>query len=78
LTRSERPNARHVAFRFRRLRGPAFNASPWSTVTNTEVGTMTFTFSNGNTGVLTYTVDGVQVAKAIQRQVFSSPTTLCQ
>ena len=39
---------------------------------------MSFNFSSGNAGTLTYSVNGVQVTKQIQRQVFSSPTTQCQ
>ena len=58
--------------------GPAFNASPWTSITPTPVGIMTFNFSSGNTGTLTYTVNGVSVTKNIQREVFSSPTTQCQ
>jgi lysyl endopeptidase len=60
-----------------RTTGPVFNASPWSAPTVTQVGTMTFDFSTGNSGQLTYTVDGVQVVKTITRQVFSSPATDC-
>jgi lysyl endopeptidase len=58
--------------------GPAFNASPWTGTTPIEVGTMSFNFSSGNAGTLTYSVNGVQVTKQIQREVFSSPTTQCQ
>ena len=58
--------------------GPAFNASPWTAITATQVGTMTFAFSSGSTGTLTYTVNGVQVVKSIQRELFSSPMTQCQ
>jgi hypothetical protein len=58
--------------------GPVFNASPWTAASSTPVGTMTLSFANGNSGTLAYSVNGVQVTKAIQRQVFSSPTTQCQ
>ena len=58
--------------------GPAFNSSPWTAATSTPVGTMTLGFANGNSGTLSYSVNGVQVTKSIQRQVFSSPTTQCQ
>ena len=34
---------------------------------------MSFTFTNGNAGTMTYSIDGVQVTKQIQRQVFSVP-----
>ena len=61
-----------------RTRGPAFDANPWTAITATPVGTMSFTFTNGNTGTMTYGVDGVTVTKQIQRQVFSAPATKCE
>ena len=61
-----------------RVTGPAFNTTPWTTTTPTQVGQMTFSFSSGNTGTLTYTVNGIAVTKSIQREVFASPTTQCQ
>jgi len=61
-----------------RVTGPVFNANPWTPTTPTQVGTMTFSFSSGNAGTLAYTVNGIQVTKSIQREVFSSPTTQCQ
>jgi len=65
--------------------GPAFNAVPFdpTRVTRTPVGTATFTFTDGNTGTFTYNVDlgdGVNKAtqsKAITRQVFRAPGTVC-
>ncbi|HEX4782665.1 MAG TPA: cytochrome c [Usitatibacter sp.] len=35
-----------------------------------QVGTATFSFSDASNGLLTYTVDGVQVSKPIQKQPF--------
>lgn len=61
-----------------RTRGPAFDASPWSAIQSTQVGTMSLTFDDGNAGQLNYTVDGVSVSKSIMRQVFSSPRTKCE
>src|SRR6185437_12268822 len=61
-----------------RTSGPAFNASPWTSITNVPVGTMTFQFTDGNTGTLTYTVDGVSVTKSIQRQVFGALRAQCE
>lgn len=66
--------------------GPAFNAVPFdpNQVTKTQVGLATFKFSNGNAGTFTYIVDlgdGVNKAtqsKAITRQVFRPPGTVCQ
>jgi len=61
-----------------RVTGPVFNANPWTATTALKVGTMTFQFTSGNAGTLTYTVNGITVTKPIQREVFSSPTTQCQ
>jgi len=66
--------------------GQAFSAVPFdpSKITRTHVGTATFTFTDGNAGTFTYNVDlgdGVNKAtqsKAITRQVFHSPGTVCQ
>jgi hypothetical protein len=63
-----------------RTTGPAFNAVPFTPIgpgNITQVGTMRLRFSNGENGTLEYSVDGVNVTKAITRQVFSSPVPLC-
>jgi hypothetical protein len=60
--------------------GPAFNAVPFTPITaanNTEVGTMTFAFTSGNAGTMTYTVNGVSVTKSIQRLEFGAIKPLC-
>ena len=57
--------------------GPAFNATSFSGVTVQTVGTMRLRFTDGNTGTLTYTYNGVTVTKAIQRQVFSTTFSTC-
>jgi hypothetical protein len=63
-----------------RTTGPAFSATPWdkSQVSITQVGTATFTFDDANSGTFSYTVNGVSGSKVITRQVFSTPTTVCQ
>jgi hypothetical protein len=61
-----------------RTTGPAFDARPWTAVTNVPVGTMSVEFTDGNRGTLTYTVDGVRVVKPIVRLVFASPATVCE
>ena len=66
--------------------GPAFDSVPFdpAKVGRTAVGTATFTFSDGNKGTFAYNVDlgdGVNKAnqaKAITRQVFALPGTVCQ
>jgi hypothetical protein len=77
LARAERGANGSYSGTLYRTRGPVFNAVPWVAAAPTEVGTMTFTFTNGSTGTLTYSIDGVQVTKAIQRQTFGSPVTVC-
>ncbi len=47
-------------------------------VVATAVGTATFTFTDGNTGTFDYTVNGVTQTKAITREVFVTPGTVCQ
>jgi hypothetical protein len=66
--------------------GPAFTSVHFdpAKVGRTAVGTATFTFSDGNNGTFAYNVDlgdGVNKAtqaKAITRQVFRAPGTVCQ
>ncbi len=67
-----------------RLTGPAFNAVPFPALgsvggpTGVIVGTATFTFSDGNNAMFSYIVDGVAQSKAITREVFVSPGTVCE
>lgn len=63
-----------------RTNGPPFNAVPFdpAKVAATAVGTATFTFTDGNTGTFNYTVNGVTQTKAITREVFVAPGTVCQ
>jgi hypothetical protein len=63
-----------------RTTGPAFNAIPFmpANIVATAVGTATFTFTDGNTGTFNYTVNGVAQTKAITREVFVAPGTVCQ
>lgn len=61
-----------------RTTGPAFDAAPWTAINPVVAGTMSFTFADGNSASLTYTVDGVSVTKQISRQVFSVPKTQCE
>jgi len=62
-----------------RTTGPAFDAMPFdpAKVVRTPVGTATFTFSNGNDATFAYTVNGISQTKAIARQVFVTPGTVC-
>jgi hypothetical protein len=62
-----------------RTTGPAFNAVPFTPadVVLTAVGTATFTFADGNDATFAYDVNGTQQTKAITRQVFQAPGTIC-
>jgi hypothetical protein len=67
-----------------RTTGPPFNSVPFPPigspggVISSVVGTATFTFIDGNTAIFAYTVNGVSQTKAIMRQVFRPPGTVCQ
>jgi hypothetical protein len=41
-------------------------------------GTATFTFSGTSTGTFAYTVGTVTQSKAITRQVYATPATVCR
>jgi hypothetical protein len=62
-----------------RTTGPAFDAVPFNpaNVKLTAVGTATFTFNDGNDASFAYTVNGISQTKAITRQVFQAPGTVC-
>lgn len=62
----------------KRVTGPVFNAVPWTATQETTVGNLSINFTSGNQGTLTYTINGQQVIKAIQRLVFASPATECE
>jgi len=61
-----------------RTSGPPFNASPWSAIQVTPVGTMTLVFASGQSALLVYTVNGARVTQSIQRQVFGTRPTVCR
>ena len=55
------------------------NGSPAVTASGlTDVGQVAFTFTGGEAGRMDYVVDGVSQSKAISRQVFAAPATLCR
>ena len=63
-----------------RTTGPAFNANPFTPIgpgNVSRVGTMSVSFSEANAGTLQYTMNGVEVRKSIQRQVFGSRAANC-
>ncbi|HYC38446.1 MAG TPA: choice-of-anchor D domain-containing protein [Usitatibacter sp.] len=79
MSEGRRPNSGSGTFTgaIYRTTGPAFNASPWGSVTVTQVGTGTFTWDGVNNATFQYTVNGVTQTKAITRQVFSTPVPTC-
>ena len=60
--------------------GPPFNVLPFdpTRVVATSVGNVTLTFTDGNDATFAYTVNGESQTKAITRQIFVSPGTVCQ
>ena len=63
-----------------RTTGPAFNANPFTPIGAGNValvGSMTVEFTEGNAGTLRYTMNGVEVVKSIQRQVYGSRAANC-
>ena len=61
-----------------RTTGPGFdsaNFTPITTSNYTRVGALTATFSDVNTGSVTYTVNGVTQTKPIARFIFAAPPT---
>jgi len=69
---------------YRATRGPPFNSIPFPALATaggaqgTNVGTATLNFVDGNTGTFSYTVNGVTQTKAITREIFAPPGTICQ
>jgi hypothetical protein len=59
--------------------GPAFSAVPYdpTLVTHSTVGTGRVTFSDGNNGSFSYTVNGISQVKALSRFVFAAPVPVC-
>jgi hypothetical protein len=61
--------------------GPGFSATPFNSITfpanYTEVGTLTLSFTDANTGLMSYTVNGVAQSKVITRYVYAVGGTNC-
>jgi hypothetical protein len=72
-------NATYAGTLYRTV-GPPVNASPWdaSRVVRVPVGSISFVFSDANNANVTYTLDGFSQSKAITRQVFASPASVCR
>ena len=65
---------------FYRTTGPPFTASPWESarVGVNPVGTITLSFSDANNAMFSYSVAGKSGFKAITREAFASPPTVCR
>jgi hypothetical protein len=63
-----------------RTTGPPFSALTWNpaSIGVTQAGSGTFTFPGAGAGVFSYTVNGISQSKAIVRQAFGSPATVCR
>ena len=61
-------------------RGPPFNAAPFdaASVVPIDVGAATLAFGDGANGTFSYSVNGIAQTKAITREVFAAPGTVCQ
>ena len=62
-----------------RTSGPSFDANPWDPkqVHATQVGSGSFTFTDTSNGTFSYSVDGIGQSKAITREVYATPPTVC-
>ena len=58
--------------------GPRFDTTPWTSITLTQVGTMTLRFSSGDRATLSYSVNGTSLTKPIERQVFGAMAPVCR
>lgn len=54
------------------------NGTPAVNLPLTPVGTLSFDFTDGFTGTMSYTVNGASGAKVIRRQIFAYPNTVCR
>ena len=66
-----------------RTTGAAFNSPAWGsssppTIGVTEVGSATFTFTGPDSGTFAYVVNGISQSKAITRQLYANPVTVCR
>ena len=58
-----------------RTTGPVFSASPWGAFLASEVGRMRLTFNSSGQAQLAYSIDGISVRKAVERQPFGTAPT---
>ena len=58
--------------------GTVFFWTPWPSISVAQAGSMSLRFIDGESATLSYTVNGIPVTKAIQREVFGSVLPRCQ
>jgi hypothetical protein len=60
--------------------GPPWSAANWNPamVALTPVGNATLAFSDADRGVFSYSVNGISGSKAVTRQLYASPATVCR
>ncbi len=84
VTAARTAQATYSGALYRPTSGPPFNASPFPEIGSAGgaiggiVGSAMFTFSDGNSGIFSYDVDGVHQSKTITREVFASWGTSCR
>jgi photosystem II stability/assembly factor-like uncharacterized protein len=81
MTRGERQADGSYLGDLFRTTGPAFDANPFTPIGSanvTKVGTMRLSFTDGQTGWLSYSVGSSSVTKWIIRQVFATPVPACR
>jgi hypothetical protein len=63
-----------------RSTGPAYDSATWdaSKLKLTSVGNASLSFSDAQNGTFTSTMNGVTRSKAITRELFASPATVCR
>jgi hypothetical protein len=57
--------------------GPPFNAFDRAQVMSVVKGTATFAFTDANTAIFSYTVDGISQSKTITREIFAATVPSC-
>jgi DNA-binding beta-propeller fold protein YncE len=72
-------NASYAGALYRAI-GPPWNATNWNPamVALTPVGNASLAFSDADRGVFSYSVNGISGAKAVTRQVYAAPATVCR
>ena len=64
-----------------RTTGPGFSATPFTSIpfpdNYTNVGTLSLSFTDANTGTMSYTVNGVTQTKPIARLIYALPAPTC-